>query len=153
MRASWLLLLAWFALSHLGIEGEPDDTDKDAIRDLMVRHYIKNIIKLKLTNLVMFVEFDKGADPNDSFLARLADLKIRIRKRSRLKFVDSGPASEQSVFDRETNEPGVLIAVRNPELTGDRKGEVDGRIMKAGLWGYGGTFQIEKAKGGWKIIK
>jgi hypothetical protein len=76
---------------------------------------------------------------------------LRIRKGSKSKIVDSEDSSSQVVFDKDTNEPGVLIRVSGLKLLDAGKAEMKGRVMKGRLWGYGGTFIVEKADGRWKI--
>ena len=76
---------------------------------------------------------------------------MRIRKGSKSKIVDSEDSSSQVVFDKDTNEPGVLIMVSGLKLHGASKAEVKGDVYKGLRWGFGGTFIVKKADGRWKI--
>jgi hypothetical protein len=148
MRSALSVLMC---LAVLGQERAAELTaaDKDAIRELLVRHYQKNWRPKTL----VFLKFDKDADPPDAFLKRFADLKVRIRKGSMSKVVDSADSESQVVFDKDTNEAGVLINVRGLKSIDAGKAEVRGSVFRGRLWGYGGTFIVEKADGRWKILE
>jgi hypothetical protein len=150
MRAAFLAVLMCLAVPGLGPAAELAATDKDAIREFLVRHYLKSFGK---TKLVVFLRFDKDTDPPDAFLERFADLKVRIRKWSKAKTVDSENSSSQVIFDKDTNEPGVVIQVSGMKILDAGKAEVKGRVFKGRLWGYGGTFTVEKVDGRWKSLK
>lgn len=147
MRPALLAVLVWLAVPGQGRAAELTSGDKDAIRELLVRHYLEDWREPPL----VFLVFDKDTDPPDAFIKRLADTKLRIRKVSKSTIVDSENSESQVVFDKDTNEPGVLIRVSGLKLLGAGKAEVKGRVLKGRLWGYGGTFILEKADGRWKI--
>ena len=50
--------------------------DKEAIRELLVCHYLNN----RTEPALVFIVFDNDTDPPDAFLKGLADTKLRIRK-------------------------------------------------------------------------
>jgi hypothetical protein len=139
----------WLAVPGQGQAAELTSADKDAIRELLVRHYLKDWRRPP----VVFLLFDKDTDPPDAFIKRLADIKLSIRKGSKSKLVDSENSTSQVVFDKDTNEPGVKIWVSDLKLLGAGKAEVEGGVVKGRLWGYGGTFVVEKSDGRWKILK
>ncbi len=78
---------------------------------------------------------------------------MRIRKGSKAKVVDSDNSDSQVVFDRDTNEPGILITVHGLKPIDAGKAEVKGCVFRGRLSGYGGTFIVEKADSRWKIVK
>jgi hypothetical protein len=86
MRSALLAVLMCLAVPGQGRAAELAAADKDAIRELLVRHYLKDWRQKPL----VFLVFDKDTDPPDAF----------------------------------------------------------GR-----LWGYGGTFIVEKADSRWKILE
>ena len=147
MRPALLAVLMWLAVPGQGRAAELTSADKDAIRELLIRHYLEDWREPPL----VFLEFDKDTDPPDAFIKRLADIKLRIRQASKSKIVDSKNSSSQAVFDKDTNEPGALIGVSGVKLLGEGKAEVKGSVYKGRLWGYGGTIIVKKADGRWKI--
>jgi hypothetical protein len=149
MRPALLAVLMWLAVPGQGRAAELAAADKDAIRELLVRHYLKGWRQDQL----FFLAFDRDTDPPDAFLKRFADLKMRIRKGSKAKIVDPDNSGSQVVFDKDTNEPGVLIKVRGLKPIDADKAEVKGSVFRGRLWGYGGTFIVEKADSRWKILE
>jgi hypothetical protein len=147
MQPAFLAVLMWLAMPGQGPAAELTSADKDTIRELVVRHYLKDWREPP----VIFLVFDKDTDPPDAFIKRLADMKLRIRKGSKSKIVYSKSSMSQDVFDKDTNEPGVLITLSGVKRLSASKGEVQGRVFKGRLWGYGGTFIVEKTDGRWKI--
>jgi hypothetical protein len=149
MRPTLLAVLMWVAVPEQGQAAELAAADKDAIRELLVRQYLKDWRDPPLAFLV----FDQDTDPPDAFLKRFADLRVRIRKGSKAKLVDSKNSSSQVVFERDTGEPGVLITVQGWRLIEGGRVEVSCGVMKGRLWGFGGTFLVERVKGGWRVVE
>jgi hypothetical protein len=147
MRPALLVALIWLAMLGQGRAAELTNADKDAIRELLVRHYLEGWQEPSL----IFLVFDKDTDPTDAFIKRLTDIKLRIRKGSKSKIAYSKNSGSQVVFDKDTNEPGVLIGVSGLKLLGAGKAEVKGDVYKGLRWGVGGTFIVKKADRRWKI--
>jgi hypothetical protein len=147
MRPALLAVMMWLGLLGKGQAAELTSADKDAIRELLVRHYLEDWQEPSL----VFLVFDKDTDPPDAFIKRLADIKLRIRKGSKSKMVYSGKSASQAVFDKDTMEPGVLIGVSSLKLLGAGKAEVKGDVYRGPRCGVGGTFIVKKADGRWKI--
>jgi len=125
-----------------------DATDRDAIHEVAFRALLKG---KPGSRTIFFLGCDGDVDPSDQLIAKLADLKLRLRKASQAR---EGPLKKDSqYFDRETGEPGVVISGKGLRRTARGRAEIRGKWFKGGLNGFAETYVLEKRNGRWTILE
>jgi hypothetical protein len=115
--------------------------EEDNIREAIVRDWAgpKGLKRL------IFVSID-GHDPSDEFLARFADLRPTLVKKSSEQRFD---ISSEHLVDRSTGQRGVSLSINSVKwLFGDRA-EAEVKTFCGFLCGSGGVCEMVKKKSRW----
>jgi hypothetical protein len=128
---------------------EPDRSQEDAIREVVIR----DLLKKADSREIFFLMFDRDTDPSAPFLARFADLKLRIRKRSDAHGVKSTDDDHQFWFDRSTGQPGSLVGATELRWIDQSQVEVEGVSYTGKLNASGFLYVIENKDGKWVVVK
>ena len=150
-----LLLAAAFTL-YLGCASAPDSIlawrspvdrslQEDDIRESIIRYRME---RLKGGGPVFLSIGDK--DPSDSFMARFAGSKNKVKKASQSYFKkDPFPGW---LRDRSTDEQGISFSVSSINWLSTDRVEARGGMYCGGLCADAGTYRVEKKRGRWVVV-
>ena len=92
---------------------------------------------------------DKVTDPDDAFMKRFMNQKLRVLKASQ-----SASAKVSSrVIDKATGDPGLLLTLSLIKWTSDETVEVEGGVYASGDGGGSGIYYLKKENGKWVVTK
>lgn len=134
---------------------EPDKTQEESIREVVIRDLLKGAgpSRVYFVGCHDFFRSENDADSSDAFLARFADLKLRIRKLSDSTTVKSKNDKSQFVFDRASGDPGCIIGAATPRWIDQNKAEVDASVYAGKLNATGTRYVVERKGGKWIVVE